>query len=261
MMSNQESFHTAIGPIIKVAQYFGILPISGVMKQSPSIMEFKIKSFRTYWTVSIIVALAIIFITVIVKIIKTLTIGNSNIREVITTGLTERYVWLNKRVKYLSRRKYQAIPWNQLRKNYAILSDLVKQTNNDLSPLIFLSYTNNFYFICVRLFNEIINTTGQFANLYIFVSYCYVIGRTIAVTLSASRINIESKEALPHIYLCQSSKFTDEANRLQNQLTYDDIGFTGMNFFSITRNFMLVTAGTIVTYELIMVQFHDQANK
>ncbi|KAF7988046.1 hypothetical protein HCN44_007540 [Aphidius gifuensis] len=208
LASNQESFHTAIGPIIKVAQYFGILPISGVMKQSPSIMEFKIKSFRTYWTVSIIVALAIIFITVIVKIIKTLTIGNSNIREVVSA------------LVFFGHALMSLILFLRLSPKWIKLLQKWEKMENKLTR---------------------INTTGQFANLYIFVSYCYVIGRTIAVTLSASRINIESKEALPHIYLCQSSKFTDEANRLQNQLTYDDIGFTGMNFFSITRNFMLVS--------------------
>ncbi|XP_044018888.1 gustatory receptor for sugar taste 64e-like [Aphidius gifuensis] len=103
--------------------------------------------------------------------------------------------------------------------------------------------------------------TGQYDKIYTFVSYCYIIGKIIAIALSASRINIESKEALPDIYLCQSSKFTDEAKRLQYQLTYDDIVFTGMNFFSITRNFILATVGTIATYELILVQLNDQPNK
>ncbi|KAF7993273.1 hypothetical protein HCN44_006333 [Aphidius gifuensis] len=165
----------------------------------------------------------------------------------VTTGLTERYVWLNKRVKYLSRRKYQDIPWNRLRKNYAILSDLVKQTNNNISALIFISYIANVCFTLIGLFREIAtHRTGQYEKIYTFVSYCYIIGKIIAIALSASKINIESKEALPHIYLCKSSKFTDEAKRLQYQLTYDDIVFTGMNFFSITRNFILAVSFQIL---------------
>ena len=48
--------------------------------------------------------------------------------------------------------------------------------------------------------------------LYFFGSFLFLIGRTVAVTLFAARINDQSRVVLPLLYNCPASKYTIEVN-------------------------------------------------
>uniref|UniRef100_A0A8D9AWY0 Gustatory receptor for sugar taste 64f n=1 Tax=Cacopsylla melanoneura TaxID=428564 RepID=A0A8D9AWY0_9HEMI len=47
-----------------------------------------------------------------------------------------------------------------------------------------------------------------------------------------------------------------KVSRFLTQVTSDDLALTGCKFFSVTRSLMLTIAGTIVTYEIVLVQFN-----
>lgn len=40
------------------------------------------------------------------------------------------------------------------------------------------------------------------------------------------------------------------------QITAEIVAMTGMNFFTVRRGMVLSVAGTIITYELVLVQFY-----
>ncbi|KAJ9591300.1 hypothetical protein L9F63_002174, partial [Diploptera punctata] len=44
-------------------------------------------------------------------------------------------------------------------------------------------------------------------------------------------------------------------SRFLNQVITDKVALTGQNFFPVTRTALLTLAGTIVTYEIVLVQF------
>lgn len=46
-----------------------------------------------------------------------------------------------------------------------------------------------------------------------------------------------------------------QAARFLEEITNSTIGLTGMRFFFLTRSLILSVAGTVVTYELVLVQF------
>ncbi|KAL2743554.1 gustatory receptor for sugar taste 64a-like isoform X1 [Vespula maculifrons] len=181
----------------------------------------------------------------------------------ISTGLAERYKTLNKRLFVTAKKNANTIDWCEFRNDYAILSSLVKKVDNDISPIILLSFANNLYFICLQLLNGLSGPEAGdiLSNLYFFSSFAFLILRTCAVTLLTARINDQSKTVLPLLYNCSSSTYNIETQRLQYQLTTDDISLTGLRFFSITRNFMLALAGAIVTYEVVLLQFNVAINK
>nr|XP_050856306.1 gustatory receptor 5a for trehalose-like isoform X3 [Vespula vulgaris] len=182
---------------------------------------------------------------------------------IISTGLAERYKTLNKRLFVTAKKNANTIDWCEFRNDYAILSSLVKKVDNDISPIILLSFANNLYFICLQLLNGLSGPEAGdiLSNLYFFSSFAFLILRTCAVTLLTARINDQSKTVLPLLYNCSSSTYNIETQRLQYQLTTDDISLTGLRFFSITRNFMLALAGAIVTYEVVLLQFNVAINK
>lgn len=48
-----------------------------------------------------------------------------------------------------------------------------------------------------------------------------------------------------------------EVKRFNEEVANDVIALSGMKFFYLTRKLVLSVAGTIVTYELVLVQFHQ----
>ncbi len=46
-----------------------------------------------------------------------------------------------------------------------------------------------------------------------------------------------------------------QANRFLEQVVNKKVGITGMRFFYFTRPLILSVVGTILTYELVLVQF------
>ncbi|XP_020278417.1 gustatory receptor for sugar taste 64a-like [Pseudomyrmex gracilis] len=180
----------------------------------------------------------------------------------VATGLAERYKLLNKQVVRSTSRRRTTIDWSGFREDYAVLSCMVKEVDNNISPIILLSFANNLYFICLQLLNGLSQPEGStiIVDIYFFGSFIFLIGRTVTVTLLTARINDQSKVALPALYTCSASTYNVETERLIYLLTTDDIALTGLRFFSITRNFMLAVAGAIVTYEVVLLQFNVAMN-
>nr|QHN69217.1 gustatory receptor 11 [Sirex nitobei] len=158
----------------------------------------------------------------------------------ISTGLAERYKVLNNKMTKSMSENHTVDDWRIFRECYGAMSSLVKKVDNDVSPVVLLSFANNLYFICLQLLNGISPQKDDvLSSIYFFGSFGFLVSRTIAVTLMAARIHDQSKLALPIIYTCPASTYCTETQRLQHQLTTDDIALTGLRFFSITRNFML----------------------
>ncbi|EGI60659.1 Putative gustatory receptor 64f [Acromyrmex echinatior] len=106
---------------------------------------------------------------------------------------------------------------------------------------------------------------GSIRKIYFGFSFGFLLARTMAVSLYAASIHDESRLPAPILYSVTSSGYSNEVSRFLTQVTTDNISLTGMKFFSITRGLVLTVAGTIVTYELVLVQFNsvqqaDQTN-
>lgn len=67
-----EYFHKAIGPIIRIANIFGIFPIYGSQSPSPSMLSFKRRSFKSYYAFAVCVILGIFSFISIVHMMRVL---------------------------------------------------------------------------------------------------------------------------------------------------------------------------------------------
>lgn len=92
--------------------------------------------------------------------------------------------------------------------------------------------------------------------IYFSGSFSHLVCRTCAVCFSASSIYENSKEPLPTIFSVPSEFYNMEVQRLQMQISIETLALTGCNFFTVTRTLMLTVAGTIVTYEIVLVQLN-----
>lgn len=93
---------------------------------------------------------------------------------------------------------------------------------------------------------------------YFWVSLLYLIGRTLAVSLYSASINDESKRPLEVFRAVSRQDWCVEVKRFNEEVANDTIALSGMKFFNLTRTLVLSVAGTIVTYELVLIQFHQK---
>lgn len=85
--------------------------------------------------------------------------------------------------------------------------------------------------------------------------------RTFAVSLFAARLNEESKKPIKVLRSIPSSSWNTEAKRLFDDVVFNAVALSGMEFFFLTRSLILKMAGTIVTYELVLLQFNHAQNQ
>lgn len=93
--------------------------------------------------------------------------------------------------------------------------------------------------------------------IYFWYSLIFLISRTLAVLLYTSTIHDESREPLAIIQKVPKEGWCNEAQRFFNQVLNDRIALSGKKFFHLTRKLILKIAGTIVTYELVLIQFNS----
>ncbi|XP_069702250.1 gustatory receptor for sugar taste 64f-like isoform X2 [Periplaneta americana] len=174
----------------------------------------------------------------------------------ISLALAGRFKLLN---KYLLSIKSKPMPedtWKQIRVDYNNLSQLSKTIDTHISKIILLSFVNNLYFICNQLLNSITLTWSHTSEaLYFCWSLTFLIFRTVAVCLCASSIYEESRVPKFVLYAVPSESYSVEVMRFQHQVETDEIVLTAMNFFWVTRTLLLTLIGTIITYEIVLVQF------
>ncbi|XP_053986400.1 gustatory receptor for sugar taste 64f-like [Hylaeus volcanicus] len=182
----------------------------------------------------------------------------------ISIALTDQFRQLNTRL-YSIRGKYhfivKAMPewwWAEARNDYNHLASLTRQLDSHISVMVLLSFATDLYFICIQLlfsFNSPMR--GLVEKIYFSFSFGFLLARTTLVSLCAAAIHDESLLPAPILYTVSGSSFCAEVMRFLSQVTTDSICLTGMKFFSVTRGLVLTVAGTIVTYELVLVQFNS----
>lgn len=93
--------------------------------------------------------------------------------------------------------------------------------------------------------------------IYFWFSLVFLIARTLALSLYSSEIHDQSKK--PVEFLRAAPVWCIEVKRFSEHVVNDTIALTGMRFFYMTRKLILSVTGTIITYELVLIQFHTDA--
>lgn len=93
-------------------------------------------------------------------------------------------------------------------------------------------------------------------TIYFYFSMAFLMCRTSALFLLASSIFENSKKPLKIFRSIPNEGWCQEIERFSEQIKSETNSLTGMNFFNITRKALLGLAGTILTYELVLLQYN-----
>ncbi|KAH8240010.1 hypothetical protein KR032_010311 [Drosophila birchii] len=148
--------------------------------------------------------------------------------------------------------------WMQCRVNFRNLCKLCEVVDDAISTITMLCFTNNLYFICGKILKSMQTKPSVSHTLYFWFSLIYLLGRTLILSLYSSSINDESKRPLLIFRLVPREYWCDELKRFSEEVHLDNVALTGLKFFRLTRGVVISVAGTIVTYELILLQFNGE---
>lgn len=79
--------------------------------------------------------------------------------------------------------------------------------------------------------------------------------RTFAVSLLAAAVHDESQNPIKVLRKVPSHLWNVETKRFFGDILSKRVALSGMQFFFLTRKLILSVAGTIITYELVLMQF------
>ncbi|XP_043525138.1 gustatory receptor for sugar taste 64f-like isoform X3 [Frieseomelitta varia] len=174
----------------------------------------------------------------------------------ISIALTAQFRQLNSRLNSIRGKAMPEWWWAEARSDYNHLATLTRQLDSRISIMVLLSFATDLYFICIQLLFSFNPMRNAIEKIYFCFSFGFLLARTTMVSLFAATIHDESLLPAPILYSVSANSFCTEVMRFLAQVTTDNICLTGMKFFSVTRSLVLTVAGTIVTYELVLVQFN-----
>ncbi|KAL0849840.1 hypothetical protein ABMA28_011778 [Loxostege sticticalis] len=188
---------------------------------------------------------------------------------VISIYLTEHFKMLNKLFEAAINQEHYAC--DEFRTQHLKIIRLVKLINERFGIYIVICFGSNLYWICTQLFYSLNkNQTGHFVacqdadktlrglehTVYFTYSFSFLVARTLLVLLLAARVHSTSVVPLVLLYEIPSPRFDIEVERFIAQINNIKVALSGLDFFYVTKTMILTLLGTIVTYELVLLQFN-----
>ncbi|KDR23821.1 gustatory receptor for sugar taste 64f-like isoform X2 [Zootermopsis nevadensis] len=179
---------------------------------------------------------------------------------VLSMALSSRFRLLNNHLRLALGKVKPEEFWREVREDYNSLSVLTKYLDSCISSIVLLSFATNMFYICQQLYNTLRKSVGTVKLVYFFVSFSYLLFRTVAVSLCASSIHEESRAAKDFLYAVPTQSYKIEVHRFLVQISTDAVALTGCRFFTVNRTLLLTLGGTVVTYVVVMVQFSSPSS-
>ncbi|XP_060809425.1 gustatory receptor for sugar taste 64f-like [Amyelois transitella] len=216
---------------------------------------------------------------ILVQILTSITTINWNYSDIfivcISLYLISIFDKINEKIESAQKKSYQPWFWGSVREDYTRATRLVRLFDDIISGITFVSFSNHLFFICLQLYNVLQNgvtakerlpiedcpnyPSGPFHgyeySVYFSFSISLIICRFLTVSLLASRVHSAASQPINVLFDIPSQFYCTEIQRFVEEIHSDVVALSGLQFFHIKRSLILSVAGTIVTYELVLLQF------
>ncbi|KAH8302984.1 hypothetical protein KR044_012872 [Drosophila immigrans] len=179
----------------------------------------------------------------------------------ISIGLAQRFKQFAQRVLKLKNRHVPDALWHELRQHHILLCELMNSVDANMSSIVLLSCLNNIYFICNRLLTIFTKLRYPVNYAFFWFSLLFLLGRTCAVFLYASRIHEFSLLPLEVLYMVPSDGWSEEVQRFTHQINNQYIALSGYRLYYLTRKSFFGMMSTLVYYEFMLLQLDAKVHK
>ncbi|KAL0273946.1 UNVERIFIED_CONTAM: hypothetical protein PYX00_006503 [Menopon gallinae] len=143
--------------------------------------------------------------------------------------------------------------WRKTYTDYGRIVILTKKLDRILSSVILTSFFSNLYHLSLQLLRSLRISGTLFHRLYFYFSLSYLILRLLTSLFSMANVNEAGKKPKDLLFLMENH--CTASLRLLEQILTDDIHLTGNRIFTINRSFVFSIIGTIITYQVVLLQF------
>ncbi|VVC43122.1 Gustatory receptor [Cinara cedri] len=147
--------------------------------------------------------------------------------------------------------------WKTLRVDYTRLCNLARSLNDCLCHLLCVSLLIHLYIICVELHQGVLkkNENNSLSH-YVHAILSFLVSSLRGCLLCLCSVKIYENSKLPKrtLYDISQKSYCKEVEFFMLQIQKDHVGLTGSHMFMMTRRFLLTVFGTIVSYEILLVQ-------
>uniref|UniRef100_A0A182NZ76 Gustatory receptor n=1 Tax=Anopheles dirus TaxID=7168 RepID=A0A182NZ76_9DIPT len=172
----------------------------------------------------------------------------------ISTGISCRFAQLNRRIDSNLLNGSESF-WCEMRTHYVGLIELVERVNRVVGPLVIVSCANDMYFLCLQTLNTVEDKPFAINEWYFRYSFTFLILRTSVKLWYAADVDEMSTRTHKLVQQIRTEQYNDELEILRI-CSATEVSISGMGFFNITRKIFLTMAGSILTYELVLLRFH-----
>ncbi|XP_063705920.1 gustatory receptor for sugar taste 64a-like [Culicoides brevitarsis] len=181
---------------------------------------------------------------------------------VISLGISERFRQFN---DYLNEMYKSGSPqigtqqfWKTARFHFGLICEILENVDRTISVVVIISCLSNLYHICLQVLNVATKLPYTINYVYYWASLTFLILRTAAVFLFAAEVNEQAVKPLELLRRLPNSMWNVDVERLADQIRCETIALSGMRFYFLTRRLLFGMMGTIITYEIVLMQFGQQ---
>ncbi|XP_055640253.1 gustatory receptor for sugar taste 64a-like [Toxorhynchites rutilus septentrionalis] len=172
----------------------------------------------------------------------------------VSLGLSTRFEQLYSRIEHLKGKSMPDSFWVEIRLDYSRISNLVAFIDKVLSPIILITCASDIYFITYQLYMSVkLNASMPLSTLYYRLSLVFLIFRALLMLLTSSHIFVASQKPLGILRAVPMSSWTTNVQRFTHEILNIQNALSGHKFFFLKRQIILAMAGTLLTYELVML--------
>ncbi|KAG7304215.1 hypothetical protein JYU34_011153 [Plutella xylostella] len=124
--------------------------------------------------------------------------------------LRARFQQLNNKINDAKGKYVGAWFWRRARSEYTRLVELVHRVDDVISPVVFVSFASNLFFICFQLYYSIAIFFGYERETYLVFSVTLLLLRSVAVSLIAAGVHSATLEPAAALYSVPSPVFCIE---------------------------------------------------
>ncbi|XP_055612565.1 gustatory receptor for sugar taste 64c-like [Uranotaenia lowii] len=171
----------------------------------------------------------------------------------VSMGLSVRFEQLYNRIEHHKGKILPEVFWAEIRHDYTRISNLVGYMDRVLSPMVVITCASDIYFIAYQLYMSVQLSVAKFGVFYFRYSLSYLILRSLLMLLSSSHVYVASRKPLAILRSVPMSSWNITIQRFTNEIKNIDNALSGHKFFFLKRGVILAMAGTLITYELVML--------
>ncbi|XKL60006.1 hypothetical protein PGB90_001022 [Kerria lacca] len=169
----------------------------------------------------------------------------------ISLALGNYFHLFNKEIFSIKGKVLSEFEWKILRLKYTKLCELTSVVDDCLCHLLCLTFLIHLYIICVELHQGIQYTSDENDQMHAILSFIVSVLRACALCYTTIRIYEQSKNVLDILHSIEL---------FLQQVIQNDTVLTGSHLFSMKRSFLLTIGGTIISYEILLLQMKDFSN-